>query len=554
MDDVADLTRQLSELDIDTNRESLWELGGIDQTGKNISSTTRLRIISYLPGNVYLVVPKPDRKVIVIAYKDGQYHGIWNGAAFTNTAVWLTQSVDLRVIGDYDYRLLIAKSDNSTLTISDYDIVTLLSKTDDTFTKPNVPADSFAVGGLVKTVNDMHDFDCVYQKAVNLDGIDGGFIGATGIQIAGMYKKGNVVRVHRSFASESHMYNLIGTKLYDFYNIAPTGSNYPDAFADDIPEFIVGHLYKIELTVIDGSFTLDDPSAQFAYLDFRIKTSNSTISGALPNGSVFYCNIKPQSIMLRLRKGVYDCNISINIVDVTNQYATHVNESKNLLQIFDKITSIGDSLMCGYTAATNPVTNSEIAKERGANWVSYVGLDIGRTITNLAVGGTSWKDWRNSTANADISTANIDTNCYLVGLGVNDSKQGLTIGTSADIATDKADNADSVYGNMDFVIRTLHGYNPNAHVLLFTIPSEETNKDQINEAIKYMATLYTYVGCIDLDSLYSADVRFGIISKTLVSGHYNPLGYRVIANYIASAINSYMITNYTTFAKVPYQL
>lgn len=236
-----------------------------------------------------------------------------------------------------------------------------------------------------------------------------------------------------------------------------------------------------------------------------------------------------------------------SIVDVEN-----VN--KNMIQIFDKITGIGDSLMAGYSATEDITISSVDAKARGANWFSYMMLDIGRTGTNLAVGNTTTHDWRYTAANADLSTANIETNCYLIGLGVNDSRHNKTIGASSDIVSVPSNNADSFYGNMDYIVRTLHGYNPNAHIFLFTIPGSETHKTEINSAIKYICNLYEYVHCVDLDELYSDEYTSGFINSNLHNGHFNALTYRVMSTYIQKAINDYMFDNYTLFENVPYQL
>ena len=369
----------------------------------------------------------------------------------------------------------------------------------------------------------------------------------------GIYKDGNVIIANQTFSTDTHKFNLTGTLIKDAYNNTQAYyNNFPEAYVDDIPEFVIGHMYKINLYVLDGTYTLVNPNAQFCYLAF-LKKSDSLIPPALINNSVFYCTEKPQAIFYALRAGTYNCKIAIEIVDITKELEIP-DIGNNLLQIFDKITGLGDSLMAGYTAATNPITDSEIAKTRKANWPSYLGADISREITNLAIGDSSWKNWRYGTGNTDLSSADIDTNCYLVGLGVNDSVQGNTVGTSADIATDKANNADSVYGNADIVIRTLHGYNANAHIFVFTSPASKTNSDAINDAIRYIASLYDYVHCIDLDAEYRNDFRYGAVSIFLSdTTHYNPLGYRIIANYIAAAINSFMLSNYTLFAKVPYK-
>lgn len=227
----------------------------------------------------------------------------------------------------------------------------------------------------------------------------------------------------------------------------------------------------------------------------------------------------------------------------------------NFIQIFHNIVGIGDSLMCGYAATSDITIGSPVAREKGANWLAYMGLDIGRTPTNLAVGNTTTHDWRYATNNADISVAeDVTADCYIVALGVNDSRQSKAIGTSADIAQDKSNNADSYYGNLDYIVRTLHGYNTNAHIFVFTIPGSETLKDSINTAIRHIAGLYAYVHCIDLDAEHADDYTAGFISNNFYGGHYNAITYRLMASYIKQSISEYMYKNYSLFKNVPYQL
>lgn len=225
------------------------------------------------------------------------------------------------------------------------------------------------------------------------------------------------------------------------------------------------------------------------------------------------------------------------------------------VQIFHDIVGIGDSLMCGYASTADITIPSVDAKAKGANWLSYMGLDIGRTPVNLAVGNTSTHDWRYVRRGADIGMADgITADCYIIGLGVNDSRHDEEVGTSADIAEEYTANGDSFYGNMDFIIHKLHEYNPNAHIFIFTIPGNETKKIQINEGIRYITGLYAYTHCIDLAEKYGEEYTTGFIPANYHGGHYNALTYRLMSSYIQQAMSEYIFKNYTLFKNVPYQL
>lgn len=223
--------------------------------------------------------------------------------------------------------------------------------------------------------------------------------------------------------------------------------------------------------------------------------------------------------------------------------------NENFMQVFPKYTVIGDSMACGYTKVGNVSVDSATARPTGNNWAGYLQLRTGRTFTNIAVGGTTAKDWRNT----HITTANIETDCYLVGMGANDLRQGLNVGTSEDIASNHADNADSYYGNFDYLIRQIKEYNPKAHIFVFTIPkSEGSTVENYNEAIRYITNLYDKVHCIDLYNLYPTEYTEGFIAKSFINGHYYPLVYNYMSKMIEKAICDYILENYDLFQEVPY--
>lgn len=534
-----------------------WEQGALKQgDGGNQGSTTRIRLTRYVGKHCGIVSAKANSgyEFTVACYNsDGVYQGLIctdNTFKKSGTVAWITYYNFANYSnGEYKFRVVLRNATTPTgnITVSEStNCLFFTVGTDRELIKDGIAADAKVTGESLETLSSGL---IKKRNAVKLNAPDGIYSNLN------VWKRGNVIVTNETFTNDYHKFNLTGTTILDKSAwSACSFSNFPEAYVDDIPEFIIGHYYLIHLYAFDGSYTLDNPDTQFCYLGFGNKANTLNLTTSYPNNSVFYCSIKPQGLFIALRAGTYNCKIGVEIIDITEETA-QPEIGKNLLQVFDKITGIGDSLMAGYTSSTDPATDSATARARGANWLSYLGSDIGRTVTNLAVGSSSWKDWRNGTGNTDITDANIDTNCYLVGLGVNDSIQENTVGTSSDIAEDKSQNADSVYGNADFVIRTLHGYNANAHIFVFTSPASKTNSDDINDAIRYIANLYNYVHCIDIDALYRNGFRYGVIKQLLSDGtHYEPLGYRIIANYITSAIDSFMLSNYSLFLKVPYEL
>lgn len=422
----------------------------------------------------------------------------------------------------------------------------------------NINGNASDIDDIKSAFNDYDSKTNIKENYIDLTKVEGVYINsATGSPLfsGAVNKISNVVSFNNvTFAGDNWCMFLTGTTLARSNWQGTYNSVYDACYVDAVPGFVIGHIYRAHCFIVEGTYTLTDTTLKnFSYV--RIADRSEQRSRNLYNGSVWKCNFIPQIIGALVRKGNYNCKIAYYLEDITDSYNEAVPEAKNLLQIFDKITAVGDSLTAGYTESTTPAIGSEAAKARGTNWPAYIGADISRTITNLAVGSSSWKDWRYNTGSVDISSANIDTNCYIVGLGINDSIDGNTIGTSSDIADNKTNNADSVYGNADFVIRTLHEYNPNAHIFVLTIPvATVTNYTGINEALRYVSSQYDYTHCIDLAKLYLNDYSYGIFENLRYGVHYEPLGYRIIANYLSTAINSFILTNYPLFVKVPYEL
>lgn len=224
----------------------------------------------------------------------------------------------------------------------------------------------------------------------------------------------------------------------------------------------------------------------------------------------------------------------------------------DFIQCFENFVVVGDSVSCGFTATLDQsiIIDSATAKERKMNWVEFVSKDIGRDFTNLAIGGTTVKDWRNSHVT---SAKDIDTDCYIVFLGINDDINQLTVGTNADITSDYTTNPDTFYGNLDFVVRTLLSYNPKAKLFLLTNPMQSTTKAPYNEAVRYVGTHTDNVYLIDLETIYASDFAVGgFMYNNKVAVHSTTLGYRKLANMIRESINDFMEEHYNYFDGIPY--
>ena len=228
----------------------------------------------------------------------------------------------------------------------------------------------------------------------------------------------------------------------------------------------------------------------------------------------------------------------------------------DLIQVFPKVTTVGDSLMAGFTSVDGTVIGSATAKGLKNNWVGYLEKRTGQAYTNLAIGSSTTHHWRYadgpSAGNiADIEEADIQTDCYLLGLGVNDKSVGMAVGTISDVAENMRNNADTFFGNYDYLLRKMASFNPKAHIFCFTMPSSQSGAESYNDAIKTLCARYSSKAhCIDLTE-YS-EFSSGLIPDNLYNGHYNPIAYNVISVIIQGAIGKYIFEHNSLFIIVPY--
>lgn len=233
--------------------------------------------------------------------------------------------------------------------------------------------------------------------------------------------------------------------------------------------------------------------------------------------------------------------------------------SRNFFQIFRDFTVIGDSLSCGYTAKDDIKYRSIPAKDQGTNWPTYIARRTGTELKHLGIGGTTAKSWRETY----MGLANIVTDCYIMGLGVNDKRTNLPVGSSKDIKEIYKENADTFYGNYDAVIREALSINPQSHIFLLTIPKIEEERipdegivegitEDYNAAIRYLTAKYPeHVHLIDLYKC--KEYTEGIIEECSTCGHFTPLAYNYMSTIIEDEICEFIEKNSELFILTPYK-
>ena len=238
--------------------------------------------------------------------------------------------------------------------------------------------------------------------------------------------------------------------------------------------------------------------------------------------------------------------------DSANEVWYKINSStkdytKNAFQVMPRCACVGDSLSAGYSTYSGDKITDNIAKKCGINWPSYIAKRNGIYFKNIAFEGATTTNFRKGVY-LDSLKGVFDG--FFVALGHND-RNSVTLGTSADIAVNKEDNALSFYGNYDFIVRKLHALCSSARIFVMTMPEFVTGSQSYNEAIRYISSLYSYVFLVDLakESVYYTSWMQSLITD---GTHFSPYGYEVASSVIEDCVNRLYAdygVNFKTFPK-----
>ena len=242
---------------------------------------------------------------------------------------------------------------------------------------------------------------------------------------------------------------------------------------------------------------------------------------------------------------------------ISSQYINPIlnNGFNELYKAFDTVGVIGDSLASGESAYKDNNTTKYIDIYE-KSWGQFMARDSGNTYYNFSKGGLTTRSWFTTTEGyPTASDGNHKCKAYIIALGVNDQPLGSDyIGTSSDInLSDYTQNADTFYGNYAKIIQTMKIQQPKAKFFLLTVPNVATSFDDINTAIRYMATIFDNVYVIDLRNDYISYFSQGsFIINNRRSGHFNAIAYEYIAKMFEQWISQYMYDNYSEFNQVEF--
>ena len=157
---VGDLKSAFEHTLVDTTiQKENWESGSLTAAdGSALASTTRIRTRDYIDPSVIFIKPVSGYKISLYAWNisDGLYVGIWNGNAFVKSVAssnWTTEGWELSDFnGLYIFRVLLAKTDDTSILIDDYDGMIVKCTTDVSLSMRGKSADAKVVGDFITEV------------------------------------------------------------------------------------------------------------------------------------------------------------------------------------------------------------------------------------------------------------------------------------------------------------------------------------------------------------------------------------------------------------------
>lgn len=138
-----------------------WEMGAINLAAGTITSdspTTRVRTISYIPNYFDSISVNTGYKFALFAYNSSNdtYIGAWNGTEYVKSnpnSIWHDSVAVKGYTSSYNFKIVLRKADDSTITRADTSAVSIYSLVDITLTKSGKAADAKEVGDRLNGIN-----------------------------------------------------------------------------------------------------------------------------------------------------------------------------------------------------------------------------------------------------------------------------------------------------------------------------------------------------------------------------------------------------------------
>ena len=421
-----------------------WVQGVINgETGENAESTTRIR--SGYIGNIVKVTPAPGAKFYPVFYRSNVF--VSSETWHTTTAVY-----DLEALGANQVRIVLAASDDSTITTDYASNITVETKSTD--------MRSAMFRGTLETLSYSKVQDCkkegyytyTYQTAANLLDIPDDFKDAAGIvEVFAHITASDNATVFQYLRSSS------GKNAYRWVRVS---GDVKGAWIRDNSYKFLGTLETLEIT------DLDDCKADGYY------TVTATSTQAIDNYPEKFVN---SAGVIQVFANVRTADQKTWIQVVTNsggdtatryirEYGTKGDWVYNTGKPNFQWYALGDSITQGYYS-----TGKNAMAITTENWVKFAAQRMGCTVTNYGIGGSGYMDNVHATdhKNAKEKVADIDfagADLVTLAYGVNDWKYGYPLGSMADDVA----GGTSVIANMRYVIEKIISDNPNCKIIVIT--------------------------------------------------------------------------------------
>ena len=199
----------------------------------------------------------------------------------------------------------------------------------------------------------------------------------------------------------------------------------------------------------------------------------------------------------------------------------------------------------------NTVVNSVNRYEY--SWGQFLARMTGNKYYNWSAGGLRTDTWLASSYAAECFDGEHLCQAYIIGLEQNDNNKssGSDIGTSADIDTsDYNNNADSFYGRYAKIIQKIFEVQPKAKIFVITDPNDGVDANGYNTAIRAISGMFSNVYLIDMRSDWNDAPCASLLNNQKRYGHFNAVGYFLIAKMLMTYIDWIMQTKWEDFREI----
>lgn len=154
-EEVSSVKGDLQQITYYSADPSLWYYNAISHTNGEVIASANYLHTDYLASNIITVKPLTGYKYYVLAYEgDDTYVGEWTGTEFSKTkATALTDEIKLSSLGNYKYKLCMAKTVESAIYMQEAVNVVFGYLTDSSLTETGKPADAKVTGTNITALN-----------------------------------------------------------------------------------------------------------------------------------------------------------------------------------------------------------------------------------------------------------------------------------------------------------------------------------------------------------------------------------------------------------------